>query len=69
MGSSGVQNHDHKEAGVREPGKIMSLGLDDKGASLSACNNGTKSLLAMVSLEYMGKINCSPIRVLMRGKG
>lgn len=34
----------------------MSLGLVDKWASLSATNKGAKSLLAIVSLEYVEKI-------------
>lgn len=50
------------------PEKLMSLWLFDKGVSLNAPNIGTSSLLAMVSLDYVGKRNGSPLRVLMRVK-
>jgi len=58
------------EPGVRESGGFTSLGLFDKGASLIAPNSGDKfSLLAMVSLDYVGDKNSPPLRVPLRGKG
>lgn len=57
------------ESGIRELEKLLLLGLADRGASLNAPNKCAELLLAMVSLEYMGKRNGSPLKVPMRGKG
>lgn len=46
--------------GGQEPKKLMSLGLVDKGAGLSAPPKGIKLILAMVSLEYMGILPSGP---------
>lgn len=55
---------------IREPWELRSVGLVDKGESLNAPNKGTKSsLLAMVSLEYVGQRNGLSLRLHLRGKG
>lgn len=43
--------------------------LFDKGAILNAPNKGTKSLLAMGSLKYVGKTNSPRLRFPVRSKG
>lgn len=57
------------EEGVAKPKKSKQDKLVDERASLIGPNEGTKSsLLAMVSLKYLGKRNSLPFRVLIRGK-
>jgi len=57
-------------AGVRKPSKSNSDRLFDEGASLNASIKGKESsLLAMVSLNKLGKRNGLPLRVPIRGKG
>lgn len=50
-----------RESWVGELAELKSVGLFDKGSSLSAPNNKTKSsLLAMASLQYVVERNSSP---------
>jgi len=57
-------------AGVGKPSKSNSDRLFDEGASLNASIKGKESsLLAMVSLNKLGKRNGLPLRVPIRGKG
>lgn len=52
---------------TREPGvgkrEVKIVRLIDNRASFSAFHKGTKSLLAMVNLEYVRKRNDSPLRI------
>lgn len=58
------------EPGVREPGKLKSVGLVDKGASLNAPNKGAKtSLQPIVSLEYFRERNSPSLRVSLGAMG
>lgn len=48
--------------GGGELGELKQVRLVDKGASLIALNRGTKQILmAMVSLEYVGRSNSPPL--------
>lgn len=51
------------EPGIKGSEKLKSVGLVDNRASLNAANKGTISLLAIVSLKYVGKRNSSFPRV------
>lgn len=69
-GSSNSVQSDQRRARVLGTRKVFkSVELADKGVSLKAPDKGTKSLFILISLEYVGKRNGSPLRVPMRGEG